>query len=100
MAIGAVYDVDSVTKLPTDANLIEAFKLATCAQAEWWLTTGDELGAGSLYQSVSIGRVSLSRAQGGSAGAGQQPRYAEKTVEHLQLAVSTAGVPLWPGMVG
>lgn len=98
MSIGAVYTVDSVTKLPTDANLIEAFKLATCAQAQWWLETGDESGAGSLYSNVSIGRVSLGRAQAGGVPVTQ--RYAEQAVDHLRLAVDTNGVGLWLGMVG
>lgn len=97
-AIGAMYTVDSVTKLPTDANFIQAFKDATCAQVVWWLETGDETGVGAGYTSVSIGRVSLSRGQG-KAGE-TQPKYAEQAVTHLKLAVSTADVPLWLGVTG
>jgi hypothetical protein len=37
----AIYDVDADTGLPTDADVLAAFRDATCAQVEYWLA-GDE----------------------------------------------------------
>lgn len=56
---------------PTDADVIAALKKATCAQAAWWINTGDETGIAGQYQSVSIGSVSLTRgysSKGSAAG--------------------------------
>lgn len=97
----AIYDVDDVTLLPTHAAVIEALMLATCAQAAWWIETGDETGASSLFQTVSIGSVSLGR---GNSGAGSAPGAAtarsedamghlRRAAPHLRLGVvSTYGV--------
>jgi hypothetical protein len=66
LLLTAIYDTDS-GGAPTDAKVIEALKEATCAQAAWWLETGDESGVQGRYQSVGIGSVSLTRAGAGSA---------------------------------
>lgn len=70
LLLAAVYDTDGVTGQPTDPDIAAALVDATCAQAAWWLSGGDETGQADLYSSVSIGPVSLSRAQG-AAGATQ-----------------------------
>lgn len=71
----AVYDADT-TGMPTDTTIRDTFRRATCAQALWWLLTGDEQGLVSLYETVSIGSVNLSRRGsghgGGSGVSGQQ----------------------------
>jgi len=60
--IGAVYPVD-VAGVPTDAAHAAALRDATCAQAEYWAGTGDSdgTGASSVWDSVAIGSVRLSR---------------------------------------
>jgi hypothetical protein len=62
----ALYDTDD-DGLPTKAEHVVALREATCAQAQWWLETGDEDGAVGQYQSVSIGSVNLTRAGAGSS---------------------------------
>lgn len=65
--VTAYYDVDAAG-MPTDADVLAAFRDATCAQVAWWQATGDELGDAGLWQAASIGSVSLSgRRQTGSA---------------------------------
>lgn len=89
----AVYDVD-VNGMPTDAAAIAACKAACCEQAEWMVGTGDVDGLGLVdaYTSVSIGSVSLSRAQGGASG-GSTLRYAPNAVSVLERAgLLTPGV--------
>lgn len=66
LIIAARYTVDDDGE-PTDTAVAAALRKATCAQVAWWIETGDEWGLGSSYASVSIGSVSLSRAQGGGA---------------------------------
>lgn len=65
--LGAWYDVDTVTLLPTQTTVAEALRDAVCEQVGWWQEIGDESGAGGIYQSVSIGSVQLTRAQGSSS---------------------------------
>lgn len=68
----AVYVTDT-DGYPTDTAIRQAFRDATCAQAVWWLETGDETGAAGQWSSVSIGSVNLSHGQGsGVASNGQQ----------------------------
>jgi hypothetical protein len=86
LLLTAVYDVDS-GGAPTDPDVAQALNDATCAQVEWWLLTGDEAGAGSQYQSVSIGKISLSRGYSAAGSAtGQSQTVAPRAVELLQLA--------------
>ena len=87
LLVSAVYAVDDTTKLPTDVDVAEAFMLATCAQAAWWIETGDETGAGSLYQSVQIGSVSLGRGYTGAGSAtGASQTLAPRALAHLRRA--------------
>jgi hypothetical protein len=88
LLLTAIYDVDG-TGAPTDPQVAAAVRDATCAQVEWWLATGDETGAASLYQSVSIGKIALTRA--GSAS--PAPTVSPRAVEVLQLAGLIAQPP-------
>lgn len=64
--IGAVYPVDPVTHIATGEDIREAIKNATMAQAAYWIYgAGSEHGA-AMYDSVSIGSVSLSGAGKGN----------------------------------
>lgn len=83
----SVYDADTVTGMPTDATILAAVRDATCAQVEWWVATGDEIGAASQMQSVSIGSVSLGRGYSGAGSAtGADQTMSEEAVEHLRRA--------------
>lgn len=56
------YEVDTVTGMPTNALVVEAFMEATCAQAEWGDEVGDTTGAAGVgYGNVKIGSVQLGR---------------------------------------
>lgn len=86
LLVTAVYDVDD-DDLPTDATVAQALRDATCAQASWWLEIGDETGAASQYQSVSIGSVSLSRGYtGAGSSTGVQQTMSDAAVRHLRRA--------------
>ncbi|QPZ39703.1 hypothetical protein [Paramicrobacterium chengjingii] len=61
----AVYNTDE-DGYPTDADVSEALKDATCAQADWFENTDDLTGAESQQGVVKIGSVSL----GGSGATG------------------------------
>lgn len=80
------YTVDSVTKLPTNALVAEAFAEAVCAQAEWGDEIGDTTGAaGAGWGSVELGSAKLSRsvtAVSGSDAPGRQ--IADKVWDSLQ----------------
>ncbi|MFZ3547707.1 hypothetical protein ACODT3_19230 [Streptomyces sp. 4.24] len=65
----AVYDVDADGD-PTDPQIVAALAAAACAQAEFWLASGDDgTGAGSRWDSVSIGPVALSGRRPGPSDA-------------------------------
>jgi hypothetical protein len=84
MLLGALYAVDD-DSMPTHPTVIDAFTLATCAQAAWWLETGDETGAGELWDSVSMLSVALSRRAKGSERAST---YSSDAIGHLRRAAS------------
>lgn len=100
LLLTAVYATD-INALPTDANILDAFQKAVCAQVLWWGETGDEFGVGELFNNVSIGRVSMSRATKSSgAGSGHaSARYAPQAITHLRLARDANGQTLIPGSV-
>ncbi|MFD3829729.1 hypothetical protein [Streptomyces sp. NPDC058621] len=65
----AVYDVDDDGD-PTDPQIVAALSAAACAQAEFWLASGDDgTGAGARWDSVSIGPVALSGRRDGPGDA-------------------------------
>ncbi|WP_188197221.1 hypothetical protein [Nonomuraea sp. SYSU D8015] len=90
LLVGAVYDVDPVTELPTDPKEREAIARATCAQAAWSLAVGDPYGVAAAFSDVKIGSVSLKRAGDGGSG---PARHAPDAASILR----TAG--LLPGYV-
>lgn len=56
----AVYEADEMG-YPAEARIRAALGAAVCAQVEYWLATGEDgTGAAEVWDSVSIGPVSLS----------------------------------------
>jgi hypothetical protein len=96
----AIYDVDA-QGYPSDVDIRAAFRDATCAQALWWLDTGDERGTAGQYQTMSIGSVSLSRgsAGGSAAASGQQlaPQAETELRDGRVLAGSIVQSYTWEG---
>lgn len=84
------YAVDTVTGMPTNAIVLDAFARAVVAQVRWWEETGDELGTAGRYSSVSIGSVSLSGASAGGGAGGRQ--IADEAIEALQSPELTLDV--------
>ncbi|MCX5229673.1 hypothetical protein [Streptomyces sp. NBC_00233] len=88
------YIVDSVTKLPTNPLVAEAFAEAVCAQAEWGDEIGDTTGAaGAGWGSMELGSAKLSRsvtAVSGSDAPGRQ--VADKVWDSLQSPDLTADI--------
>lgn len=86
--LGAIYDVDT-DGVPTDTSVIVALREATCAQASWWVETGDEQGAASRLNSAGSG--------GGPYWGGLVQRFSPESVEILQSATDSGGSPLCVG---
>lgn len=90
--VGAVYDVDDA-EMPTDPLVRRALREATCAQVEWWRSSGDITGTGTAerWDSVSIGDVRLTRGgpNGTSASASRSggPGDLPPAVEDILTAV-------------
>ena len=83
-----VYATD-VDGMPTDTEIIEAFRDATCAYAAWFDETDDITGADSQNGSVKIGSVSL-----GSTNTQGNPRTTDdsrRSSEAIDILV-TAGL--------
>ena len=73
---------------PTDLEVTEALRDATCAQASWFDETGDVSGAAGRFNSLSLGSFSGS---GGGTGSGAntsaaESRLAPEAVQILQTA--------------
>lgn len=99
----AIYDTDT-DGYPAKADIRQAFRDATCAQAEWWLgNPGEESGAARQYGSVSIGSLTLNRGGGaaGSSGQSEAPVLCDKAETELRdagvLAGSISQVYPWEG---
>lgn len=90
----AIYDTDT-NGYPTDTTLLGALRDATCAQALWWLQTGDETGVGAQWSSMSIGSLSLSRGSRDTGGVG--PQLCPQAAVILQRSGELPGqVISWP----
>lgn len=88
----ALYDTDD-DGLPTDVKITTALRDATCAQVEYWATSGtDPGGADAVYDDVAIGSARLSRRTTSGAPAGV--RLCADAAEILRLAVDSSGLPL------
>lgn len=83
--ITATYQVDADGDA-TDTDVIAALTKATCAQVAWWVETGDETGLAGVYQSISIGGVSLSRGGSASKGSSNGSRIAPDAWNVLSAA--------------
>lgn len=46
---------------PTDPGVLAGLNKAVCAQVEWWIANGDELGQFEQYSSYSIEGISVTR---------------------------------------
>lgn len=60
LLITARYDTDD-EGYPTCPVIRDALRRATCAQVQYWDTTGDETGAAGQYTSTQIGSLVLER---------------------------------------
>lgn len=78
LLIGAMYATDA-DGMPTDPDVVDALKRATCAQARYTSELGDETGAKGQYASWSTGGVSVTRAFA-TAGSNQLNRVAPQAV--------------------
>lgn len=89
LLIGAVYEVDEDTDLPTDPKVASALARAVCRQVQWWELTGDPHGVTNVYPSVSIGSVSLARGGGAASG---PPSAADRIAPDALSALRVAGI--------
>lgn len=81
MLFTAVYEV--VNGMPIDAEVIVAFRDATCLQAEYARFIGTAAAAGApALTSASIGSVNVSRQQ--PAGGGKTSPYSEAAIARLR----------------
>jgi hypothetical protein len=87
--IGAFYATDGNGN-PTDANMIAALKNATCAQVEYWIETGDELGTSEQFEILQIGSVVLNRGGKSAATKSRTPPLAPRAIGELRRG------GLWP----
>ncbi|MER6196762.1 hypothetical protein ABT234_05195 [Streptomyces sp. NPDC001586] len=89
----AVYDVDDDGD-PTDPQIVAALAAAACAQAEFWLASGDDgTGAAAQWDSASIGPVALS----GRRPGGPSPVSGVDLAPRAYRALRAAG--LLPGVI-
>lgn len=89
--IGAFYQVDGDGN-PTDPDVAEALKQATCAQVQYWSETGNASGVEGAddWGTVSIGNVSLSRTartgSGSRSGGSTTTTFSPDAIRYLRLA--------------
>jgi hypothetical protein len=95
MLLTAVYDTNE-QGLPTDQDVVDALREATCAQAQYAAGLGDpaSVGAGRILQ-ASIGSISFTRS-GTPSGQGAPSRYAPQAIQILgQAGLLGAGPWTW-----
>lgn len=86
----AIYPTD-IDGYPTNPVHAAAFARAVCAIVEWWVETGDELGAGADWASASAGGVSVTK------GGKSTTTTSRELPAKAWLALNQVGV--LPGMV-
>ncbi len=86
----SVYDIDD-DGYPTDADVADAFKDATCAQMAWWDENDDVTGAASQEGATSIGSVSIG-ATGRSTGHGAPAAAASRIAPEAVQILTNAGL--------
>lgn len=87
--IGVVYEVDSVTQQPADADVAEALQQATIEQADYLRTANDPTGAKARWESASVGQATYKRRAG---AAGSEVKVASAAADILRLAGLTPQV--------
>lgn len=85
----AVYAVDTTTGLPTDAPVVEALQLATCAEAVDLIRHGSSTGDDGMSQwdSIAIGSVKLSGRRDTGGSSGSTANLSGEAAGHLRRAV-------------
>lgn len=80
------FEADTVTGMPTNAIVLEAFSAAVCAQVQDWEETGDELGVAKRYGTVKLGSASLSGlgSSSGTSGPVSGREVADTVLEALR----------------
>lgn len=93
--VGAIYDTDTSGD-PTDAAVIASLRSAVCAQVEYWIAKGDELGLEDQFDVVELGSARLERRSSQGTATGLNPRSPEaRLAPRARDFLITAG--LWPG---
>lgn len=86
----AVYDVDE-TGTATNPKVLAALREATCEQVAAWIPAEEDgTGVSEMYGTVSIGSVTLARAQGRGAGGGGSA--ADHLAPQARLVLEQAGL--------
>jgi len=81
----SVYEVDE-DGYPTDVDVAEAFKDATCAQMSYWDITDDVTGAESQMGPTRIGSVSFGGSgASGNAQNGKSPASSRVSPEAIEI---------------
>jgi len=89
LILTAVYDVDE-DGYPTDLDVADALRDATCAQVAFWQETDDVTGAEAQAGVVKIGSVQLGQSQT-AAAASKTPEETRRAPEALSI-LRTAGL--------
>jgi hypothetical protein len=92
--IGAIYTTDS-DGLPTDPDLAEVFREATCLQAQYVADLDDETGAKANVSQMRVGNVYVTRAL--SVVGDGTPRVSPEMVTLLQ---AEGLIPVYPVVWG
>ena len=80
---------------PADADVREAIRDATCAQAAWGVLTGDASGAGAAAGPISLGPLSLgSRSTASTQSEIAAGRFSPEAVRRLRTAGLIPNGPL------
>jgi hypothetical protein len=90
LLVGAVWATSSTTGLPTDSTVADKLREAVCIQAHYMAEQDDELGTRPLYDSVSTGGVSYSRAAG--ANGALPSRHAPALLSYIRTAGFAFGI--------
>ena len=99
LVMNAHFDLDNSTPpMPSDPEIVQALQDATCAQADYFLETGDLTGASGQFQTLALGSFSVSRnTPGGAQGTTgvDGSRTAAEAISILQQAglIRAVGTP-------
>ena len=87
LTVTARYATDA-DGLPEDLDVSETFRDAVCAQAAWFIETGDSTGASARFSSLSLGSFQATTSLPSQTGpnSASQSRYAPEAVDILRSA--------------